>query len=262
MTAVFLPLVVVVSLDSRDQSGELSLVGFLDFSEGNGGGGLLMDDGTETSLTLDNAVGDTHLAAESGQEDDQFNGVNVVGDSDELSLLAFDQGNNVVKTVLDNDGLVGLHGLLAFSLGGSSSAETLTLLSLGLGAVLVGELEELSSSVLVQGLGELVNGRGNLQALVEDLLLALKTDVVGPLDEAGDIALGLDVLANTKVLGTLLNERVLRSLGGLLSLERVGCRCDLLASRLLGRCLQETDSSKRINFMLPRRHRPQCCPNV
>merc|ERR1712224_256730 len=54
--------------------------------------------------------------------------------------------------------------------------------------------------------------RGNLQAHLEDLLLALEADILGPLHHAGDIALGLDVLADTKVAGTLLDQGVLGTL--------------------------------------------------
>lgn len=58
---------------------------------------------------------------------------------------------------------------------------------------------------------KLCDRRRHLEAHVEDLLLALEADILGPLHHAGDIALGLDVLADTKVAGTLLDERVLLS---------------------------------------------------
>jgi hypothetical protein len=64
-------------------------------------------------------------------------------------------------------------------------------------------------TVAVGNVLELGNRRWYLQAHVEDLLLALKTNVCGPSDHAGDIALGLDVLTDTEVLGALLDERVL-----------------------------------------------------
>ena len=67
-------------------------------------------------------------------------------------------------------------------------------------------------TVAVGNVLELGNRRWDLQAHVEDLLLALETDVCGPSDHAADIALGLDVLADTEVLGALLDERVLASL--------------------------------------------------
>jgi hypothetical protein len=45
---------------------------------------------------------------------------------------------------------------------------------------------------------------------VKDFLLTLKADILRPLDESGEVALGLDVLADTEVSGSFLYERVLR----------------------------------------------------
>ena len=87
-----------------------------------------------------------------------------------------------------------LRSLLFFSGSFGKSLKTLLLLDLGLWAVLVEELEELGSSVLVESVRELGNGRGNLQALRKDNLLALKTDVFRPFDEASEISLGTNVL--------------------------------------------------------------------
>lgn len=169
-----------------------------------------MDDSAEAGLALDDGVRDTHLAAESGKEDDQLDGVNVVGDEDKGSLLVLDQANNVVETVLDGVGLLGdILLLLALSDGGSLLGETLLLLGLGLRAVLVEELQGLSSGVAVKDVLELGDRRGNLQAKVEDLLLALKADILGPLHHARQVALGLDVLTDAIVAGALLEERVL-----------------------------------------------------
>lgn len=169
-----------------------------------------MDNGTETSLALDDGVGDTHLAAESGEEDNQLNGVNVVGDQDEGGLLVLNEANDVVETVLDGVGLLGdILLLLTLGDGGGLLDETLLLLGLGLRTVLGEELEGLGSGVAVQGVLELSDRRRNLQAHVQNLLLALQADILGPLDEAGQVALGLDVLADTEVAGTLLDQRVL-----------------------------------------------------
>ena len=66
---------------------------------------------------------------------------------------------------------------------------------LSLGAVLVQELEQLRGSVLVEGVRELGDGRRDLQALGEDDLLALQADIFGPLHEASEVLLGLNVLA-------------------------------------------------------------------
>lgn len=53
----------------------------------------------------------------------------------------------------------------------------------------------LLTSVLVKGLGELVDCRGDLKTLLKDGLLALETNVLGPFDETAEVALGLDVLS-------------------------------------------------------------------
>lgn len=67
-------LVVEVSLDSLAETGKLLLVLGLDLSEGNSGGSLLVDEGTEASLALDDGIWDAHLAAESGEPDNQLKG--------------------------------------------------------------------------------------------------------------------------------------------------------------------------------------------
>ena len=207
---------VQVGLRGTDEGGKLTLVLALHVLEGKDGGGLLVDDGAETSLALDNDIGDTHLAAQGGEEDDELDGVNVVGDDDEGRLLRLNQGDGVVETVLDEEGLLGvLHqqringtkqshsmdetylrlSLLLLSGCLCNGVKASLLLLLGLGAVLVQELEQLRSGVLVERVRELGNGRGDLETLAEDDLLALKADVFWPLHEACEVLLGLDVLA-------------------------------------------------------------------
>ncbi len=84
--------------------------------------------------------------------------------------------------------------LLVFSGSSSGSSETSLLLGGGLGTVLVQKLEQLRSSVLVERMRELGNGRGNLQALVQDNLLALEADVFRPFDETSQVGGVLDIL--------------------------------------------------------------------
>ena len=220
----------VAVVDSGDELGELGLVLGADLGKGEDGSGLLVNDGTETGLALDDNVGDTHLAAEGGEEDNELDGVDVVGDQDERGLLVLDEADNVVETELGGVGLLGdILLLLALGDGGSLLGQALLLLDLGLRAVLVEELERLGGdcnalammrldipcmcvlTVAVSNVLELGNRRGDLQTEVEDLLLALKTDVGGPPDHAAKVALGLDVLADAIVLGALLDERVLFS---------------------------------------------------
>lgn len=157
-----------------------------------------MNKSTDRSLGLDNDVGDAHFAAESGEEDDKLDGVNVGGDDNKSSLLSLDQGNTVVETVLDEEGLLAVSlgiSLLAISNVLGSGIKTTLLLLLRLGAVLVEQLEQIGGGVLVKGVGELGDRRGDLQALVKNNLLALKADIFGPLDEAREVTRRLDVLA-------------------------------------------------------------------
>lgn len=136
----------VTVVDSGDELGELGLVLGADLGEGKDGSGLLVDDGTETGLALDDNVGDTHLAAEGGEEDNELDGVDIVGDQDERGLLVLDEADNVVQTELGGVGLLGdILLLLALGDGGSLLGQALLLFGLGLRAVLVEDLESLGS---------------------------------------------------------------------------------------------------------------------
>ena len=85
-----------VSLGGADDGGEVALVLALDFLDSDDSGGLLVDYSTETGLALDDDVGNTHLAAEGRDEDDEFDGINIMGNDDESGLLGLDEGNDVV----------------------------------------------------------------------------------------------------------------------------------------------------------------------
>lgn len=63
------------------------------------------------------------------------------------------------------------------------------------GNPLVKQLEKLSSGVLVQGVGELGNGGGDLQAALKDDLLPLKANILRPFHESGEVSGRLNVLA-------------------------------------------------------------------
>lgn len=226
-TTSLLVLVSKVDLDGRDESSKLLLVFRLDINKGKSSGSLLVDKCSQTGLGLDNAVRDTHLAAEGWEPDNEFNGVDIVGNDNEGGLLGFNEGSDVVDTVLDDNGLLALVDLVTGSSGLSGSSKTGLLLNLGLGAVLVEELEELGSSVLVKSLVELVDSGRDLETLGQDGLLALETDVLGPLDVTGEVAGRLDVLTDSKVASVLLNEGVL-GLGGDLGLDGVGSGSNFL----------------------------------
>jgi len=205
VAAVLLVLIAVALLDGSDELGEFRLVFRADLSDSEDGSGLLVDDGAKTSLALDDGVRDTHLAAESGQENNEFNGVDIIGDEDERSLLVLNKTDNMVETVLDGVWLLAdILLLLTLRDGGRLLVETLLFLGLGLGTVLVEKLEALRSEIAVECVGELSDRGRDLETQIQDLLLALKTDILGPLNEAGEVTTGLNVLADTEVARALL----------------------------------------------------------
>ena len=85
--------------------------------------------------------------------------------------------------------------LLVCGGGGSGSLQTGFLLLLRLGSVLIEKLEQLCGGVLVEGVRKLSDRGWDLESLVQDDLLALQADVFGPLDEAGHVPCGLNILA-------------------------------------------------------------------
>jgi len=62
------------------------------------------------------------------------------------------------------------------------------------------------TSILVESTVELVNGRRNLEALLEDSLLALKADILRPTNESSQIPLGGQRLAHTELAGGALEK--------------------------------------------------------
>jgi len=66
---------------------------------------------------------------------------------------------------------------------------------LRLRAVLIQQLEQVRSSVLIQGMRELSDGGWHFETLVQNDLLPSEADVFGSIDETGEVSLGSDVLA-------------------------------------------------------------------
>jgi len=233
VATVLLELIVEVDLDGRNEIGELRLVFGLDVNKSQCRGCFLVHNRTKARLAIDDRVGRTGLAAKGREVEDELDGVDIVGDNNQASFLVLDQSDDVVQPILDNYGFLGSH-FLAEGLGLGGGNQTSFLLDLGLGAVLVGQFEELRGQVLIEDVGELVDCRGYLQTLVEDPLLALETNIFGPFNIAGEIALGLDILTNAKISWPLLDQRVGRWLLGGSRLDRVGRWGDLLARGFLG----------------------------
>jgi hypothetical protein len=190
------------SVDRADQILEVALILSVDLGEGSSDGGLLADGITETSLVLDDRVRDLLGAAQGGDPQDELDGLDVASNDDELGLLLLDGAGDLLETSdhrhggLGGDGLLGVLLLLL----GNLVKAGLALLA-GLRGVLLHELEELVAAGAVEDLGELVDGRGDLQAALQHTLLALHRHERGPAHEAGQVTCVWHILANTEVLG-------------------------------------------------------------
>ena len=66
-----------------------------------------MDHSTEASLALDDDIRHTHFAAKGRKENDEFNGINIVGNDNERGFLGLNQSNNMVETIFDKEGFLG-----------------------------------------------------------------------------------------------------------------------------------------------------------
>lgn len=63
---------IVVGLDGFDKLGQVCAVSVLDVLQSDGGAGLAVDEASQARLALDDAVWDSHLAAQGWQEQDQL----------------------------------------------------------------------------------------------------------------------------------------------------------------------------------------------
>ncbi len=109
---------VVVELSSEvlGEGLEVLVVFLSHIGNSQAGSSLLMNKLSKSSLALDEAVGDTLLSAESREEDEEFDGINVVSHNDELCLAFFDESGHVVETELENERLSTLLGISTTSL--------------------------------------------------------------------------------------------------------------------------------------------------
>ena len=96
---------VEVSPEGSSQVVDLTLVLLSHVSQGHHCSILLVDQSAEGSLSLDEGVGDVQLSAEVGQPDDKLDGIDVVGDHNQLGLLVLDELGDVVEAELEVVGL-------------------------------------------------------------------------------------------------------------------------------------------------------------
>ena len=99
----FAELLVIIEVGSEGSGKvvDLSFVFLSNVSNGENGGVLLVDKFSEGSFSLDEAVWDIHLSAKVGKPDNKFDGIDVVGNHDKLSLLFLNKLGNMVETELN-----------------------------------------------------------------------------------------------------------------------------------------------------------------
>jgi len=204
-----LKIVVVLGTEVLDQGFKVSIVLLAGASEGDSGGSLLVDEFTKSRLSLDEAVWDFLLSAEGWEPHNELDWVDIMSNDDELGLLVLDEVGDVVETVFQDLWLGSLVLLVStFNLVLSGSQKSLFLLFLAFSGVLGEESEEVAGLVGFQGVGELIDGWWDLQSLHEDSLLTLELDVSGPSDETGQVTTMLDVIANSEVAWSTLEQWV------------------------------------------------------
>lgn len=76
-----------------------------DFGEGDAGGSLGVDELSESSLTLDEAIWNSLGLAEGWEENNYLNWVNIVSNHDQFGLLLLNEGGHVVQSELEVDWL-------------------------------------------------------------------------------------------------------------------------------------------------------------
>jgi hypothetical protein len=140
-----LVILVVLSAEVLGENLEVLEVLLAHLGEGDAGGGLLVNKLAEACLALDEGEGNALLSAESGEENEELNGVNVVSHNNELGLALLNELGNVVETELDDDGLGGLLGISTTLLGLSLLLESFLLLLVRLGLVFSEQFKELRS---------------------------------------------------------------------------------------------------------------------
>lgn len=94
-----------MSAESDSQIAEFTLVLLSDFGQSNCGGILLVNKFAQGSFSLHEAVGDVQLFAEVGKPDNQFDGVDVVGNCDKFGFFLFNEFGDVVESELKVIGL-------------------------------------------------------------------------------------------------------------------------------------------------------------
>merc|ERR1719454_1805053 len=85
-----------VGLDSFGELAHGSAILRIGSAESEASSSLAAHNTSEASLVLDNAVWDSHLSAESREEEDDLQRINIVGNDDQRSLLLLNKGGDII----------------------------------------------------------------------------------------------------------------------------------------------------------------------
>lgn len=129
-----------------------------------------MHKGSQSALSLKDAERNIHLTAKSRQPHNEFDGVHIVSNDHKLCFLLLDKGGDVLEAELKDRSRGSSGSSLAIRGGLGSILNALGLGLLGLRAVLYKDLQQLGGLVLVDGVRELVDCRGNFKSLEKDLM--------------------------------------------------------------------------------------------
>lgn len=189
---------VIEVFEVSGESVEVGLILLSDFSEGDAGGSLLMNECSESCLSLDEGVWDSLLSAECGDVENELDGINIVSNNDEFGCTILNESCDMVKSEFNGERLgSNLFILLSLDLVGSFSLESSCLLFMSLWLVLTEELEKLLGLVSLEGMGELGDLWGDLKSGHKNSLLSLHLNILGPLDESGKVLLVHDISADS-----------------------------------------------------------------
>merc|ERR1719270_1288917 len=183
-----------------------------DVGQRDSGGRFLVHQFPQARFALHNHVGDVLLAAQSGKETHQFDGVNIVCNNNQFGLLVFDQVDNVVETVFDGEWRRLIYGL-SFCLGLSLFPQAKLFLGAGLRLVLLEQASHGGELIFRRGARELCQRWGNLDSGEQNALLPLVADIQRPTSETSHIPRRLNIATDAEITRSLLEEVILLHFG-------------------------------------------------
>jgi len=193
--------VVIVGVEVVLEVIEIGEIFLSNVSKSDTGGGLGVDESSESCLSLDESVWNVVLSAECWQEDHDLSWVDIVCHDNELCLTFFNELGDVVETELEVDWLWGRVSFGTSLSGLGFSDESVSLLLGGFWRVLGEELQEVVGLVSVNGVLELSKSWWGLESQEHDSLLSLDSDVLWPFDESGEVSDWLDISTDSVVSG-------------------------------------------------------------